>query len=377
MANTLLTPSVIAQEALMLLENNLVWANLVYRDYDTEYRGKKVGDTVTIRGPATFTAQEFTAGGSVTVQDITESSVDLVLEKHFDITVEIGAKERTLDLKDFSMQVLQPQMVAMADAIDSYVASKAVELYIHYGTAGDPIDAIAEIAAINKLLHDYKTPKAGRVGIVDQQAEADMIVLDQFINASVRGDEGTALREASLGRVVGIDWYMNQNVYSHTAGTWAGGSPLIDNGAGYAAGTTAIHIDGCGNAGTIKEGDIFTLGGYHYRMTADYTASADAEGEVDVVIEPGLVAAVSDDDAITEVGDHVRNVVMHPNAFALAVVPLDLPSGAASAEYIQSRGMGLRLVSDYSATSKVDTMSLDVLVGAKAIDPRIALISLG
>ena len=42
MTQTILTPSVIAQEALMILENNLVWANLVYRDYQSEFTGKKV-----------------------------------------------------------------------------------------------------------------------------------------------------------------------------------------------------------------------------------------------------------------------------------------------------------------------------------------------
>ena len=33
MANTFLTPSVIARESLIVLENNLIAANLVHRDY--------------------------------------------------------------------------------------------------------------------------------------------------------------------------------------------------------------------------------------------------------------------------------------------------------------------------------------------------------
>ena len=50
MANTFLTPSVVAREALMVLENNLVMANLVHRDYSDEF--VQVGDTVTIRKPS-------------------------------------------------------------------------------------------------------------------------------------------------------------------------------------------------------------------------------------------------------------------------------------------------------------------------------------
>ena len=58
MANTLLTPSVIAQAALATLYETTVAAQLVHRDYDSEFVAR-VGDTVTIRKPAVFEAKEF------------------------------------------------------------------------------------------------------------------------------------------------------------------------------------------------------------------------------------------------------------------------------------------------------------------------------
>lgn len=57
MANEILTPSIIAKEALMVLRNNTVMASLVHRDYSGEFN--KVGDTITIRKPAEFEAKEF------------------------------------------------------------------------------------------------------------------------------------------------------------------------------------------------------------------------------------------------------------------------------------------------------------------------------
>lgn len=54
MANTILTPSIIAKEALMVLRNNAVMANLVHRDYSEEFAS--VGDTISIRKPASFEA---------------------------------------------------------------------------------------------------------------------------------------------------------------------------------------------------------------------------------------------------------------------------------------------------------------------------------
>ena len=60
MANTILTPDIIAREALMVLRNNAVMANLVHRDYSNEFVAG-VGDTITIRKPAKFDAKEFAA----------------------------------------------------------------------------------------------------------------------------------------------------------------------------------------------------------------------------------------------------------------------------------------------------------------------------
>lgn len=57
MPNTILTPKIIAQEALMVLESQLTMAGLVHRDYSKEF--VRVGDTITIRKPAKFVAKNF------------------------------------------------------------------------------------------------------------------------------------------------------------------------------------------------------------------------------------------------------------------------------------------------------------------------------
>ena len=80
---------------------------------------------------------------------------------------------------------------------------------------------------------------------------------------------------------------------------------------------------------------------------------------------------------ITIVGSHSANLAFHPNAFALAVVPLELPRGTDKASYINYQGMGIRVVFGYDNNSKKDTISFDVLCGAKCIDPRLAVRVLG
>ncbi|MFQ8759322.1 MAG: P22 phage major capsid protein family protein [Intestinimonas sp.] len=114
MANTFLTPSVVAREALMVLENNLVMANLVHRDYSDEF--VQVGDTVTIRKPAKFTAKNF--AGAIVRQDASEGSVAVKIDRHRDVSFEVTSREMTLDIRDFSSQLIAPAMRAIAQAVD-------------------------------------------------------------------------------------------------------------------------------------------------------------------------------------------------------------------------------------------------------------------
>lgn len=122
MSNTFLTPNIVANEALAVLLNSLVMANLVHRDYSNEF--VNVGDTITIRKPAKFVAQNFT--GTTEDQDATEGSVDIKMDRFRDITVPVTSREMTLNINDFSSQVITPAMQAIAQAVDEDLA--AVEI---------------------------------------------------------------------------------------------------------------------------------------------------------------------------------------------------------------------------------------------------------
>ena len=86
--NELLTPQMIAREALIRLKGNLAIANEVYRDYSQEYT--QVGDTVTVRKPATFEAKDFT--DSIDTQDIEEGKVPVKMDLHKDVSVKVTTK---------------------------------------------------------------------------------------------------------------------------------------------------------------------------------------------------------------------------------------------------------------------------------------------
>lgn len=208
MANTILTPDIIAREALMVLRNNAVMANLVHRDYSEDFVGA-VGDTITVRKPATFVADEY--AGSINVQDATESAVSVVMNKHLDVSFAVTSKQMTMDISDFSKQLLEPAMQAFADKIDKMLIaleSEATSRHAHT----DGVIAPADLIAARKFLTAKAAPLTDRRFVVGADAEADLLGNELFVSAEKVGDAGTALREASLGRKFGMDCYVDQNI---------------------------------------------------------------------------------------------------------------------------------------------------------------------
>ena len=209
MANTFLTIDMIAKEALMILRKNAVMAGLVHRDYSKEYVAG-VGDTITIRKPATFTVKDFVESTGITVQDATEEKQTVKMDKFYDVSFAVTSKDLTMNISDFSAQLLVPAMMAFRDKIDAEII-KVAETATHTVTHAEGLIAPADVISARKLLNDGATPLSMRSLVVGTQAEADLLSSELFVSAEKVGStEG--LREASLGRKFGFDTYVDQNV---------------------------------------------------------------------------------------------------------------------------------------------------------------------
>ena len=205
MPNKILTPDIIAREALMVLRNNAVMANLVHRDYSDEFIAG-VGDPITIRKPATFSAKEF--NGEIEVQDATEGNVSVKMDKHLDVSFAVTSKELSLDIEDFSRQFLVPAMQAFQDKIDSYLLGLQSDVTNRFNATNVIQDDIVDA---RKYLTSAAAPLTERRFVYGSDTEAKLLKTELFVSAEKVGDEGTALREASLGRKFGMDFYVDQN----------------------------------------------------------------------------------------------------------------------------------------------------------------------
>lgn len=373
MANTFLTPSIIAKQGLMVLQSQMVMAGLVYKDHGTEFTAAKVGDTITIRKPPTFVQKSFT--GAIDVQNATETGISLTIDKHADVSVALTAKDMSLSLQSFTTQILEPVMRAHAQGLDDYIFSKYYQVYQTVGTAGSPPASLANVVAIDTAMNNAKIPLANRVAVMNPAGKGSLMGIDQFTAAQVRGDGGAALRDASMGRIMALDWYMSQNVPSHTRGTLT--SPVV-NGA-VAAGAVSMAVDGGSASETMKAGDVFTVAGvtgYQFTVLEDATASSGAIATLK--FSPAApTGGFADNAALTVKASHAANLAFHPFGFALGVVPLELPQGAAYAQVVQNDGMAMRVVYGYDISSKTQTMSWDFLLAGKWQQPELAFRVLG
>lgn len=212
MANTLLTPSIIAEAALATLYENTVAAQLVYRDYDTEFVGA-VGDTVTIRKPAVFEAEEFVEADGITIQNATETGVPVVLNHHADVSFQVTSKDLTLKINDFAAQLLNPAMEAISQKIDRDVLSFRDDITTEVGTVSGALWSDPEsLIAAGVELDVNNVPAVDRRVIVGPRTRGKWLENDLLKRADQSGTTA-GLRQGSIGaNLWGFDAYMSQNI---------------------------------------------------------------------------------------------------------------------------------------------------------------------
>jgi hypothetical protein len=117
MANNLLNISMITNEALMVLENQLTFTNRVNKKYSDQFAiaGAKIGYTVNVRKPARFIG---TTGPNLNVEDFYESSVPVTLDTQFHVDTQFSTSDLLLSLDEFSSRVIKPAVAAIANKVD-------------------------------------------------------------------------------------------------------------------------------------------------------------------------------------------------------------------------------------------------------------------
>lgn len=370
MANEFITVKEIARQILPRLIENLVFPNLIHKDFIQEYVTGK-GATIQVKKPVILTAKEFNESQGTSAQDVKEESVDVTLDKLATVDVEFGAIQRATNVDDLNRLFLEPAAVALAEKINSDGLFLYKDIPYAVGTAGTTPSKLTDLANVRKILNTNKVPVAGRVAVWDPEADANFTTIDAIVNAEKSGSTA-ALREGSIGRVFGLDNYMAQGVKQHTTGITKATDVKVNGKV--TAGATSIAIDGTALTGKLVKGDILTIKKNNYVVVED-TADASTNAIASVKVYPAL-PEIADDTVVTLVSGHTANLAFNPMAFAFVTRPLVAPAGVES--YVTSyNGITLRVVRGYDMKYKKEMLSMDVLYGYKTMYPELATRVLG
>lgn len=406
MSNTILTPTAVTRKALEIFHNELEFTRRVNRQYDDQFAksGAKIGTTLKVRKPNQYTVR---TGAVIDVQDTVESSIDLVLATQKGVDINFTSVELTMDLDDFAERILKPAMSRLASQVDFEGLSLYKDVWAHVGVGRTtPATALVALQAGQKL-DEMACPRADRHMVVNPAAQATMVdALKGLFQDS--GKIGTQYTSGQMGRALGFDWAMDQNVNALTCGTLDLAPEIYATGV--EAGTT-IKIDGgTAETETIVAGEVFTIAtvnavnpetkqdtGALAQFVATTTTTGDGTSN-DVTASPALYTATSgvlqNITALPAVNDLVlfngaaakattaglsivNNLAFHRDAFCLATADLIMPQGVDFASRQVYDGVSMRIVRQYDINNDAYPCRIDILYGWKTLRPEWACRLLG
>lgn len=386
MANTLtnVIPQLLAQSIPTLRENS-VMPRIVNRSIDAANRD--LGDTIDVPVPTAITERSVTAAVThATNQDTAATKVQVVLNQWKEASFHLSDKDAESVFGGFIPMQAAEAVKAVANGADSYILGLYTGIYSYGGVAGTTpfASTLGAFKDARKFLNKNAAPMRDRRVVLDSDAEANAVVLSQFLKADERGDQGGIL-EGQIGRKLGADWYLNQNIPTHTAGTFAvasSGEAFVK--ATVAAGVQTLIVDGSTTTtigGSLKVGDVFKIAGEPYVITADASVASSTTATLSIQFSPELRAAAVSKTTIdfAQVSDHPVNVLIHRDAFAFASRPLSRSQMSGGAMFMsapdQISGLALRL--EVARQYKQWTYSYDLLYGAKLVRAELAARILG
>jgi hypothetical protein len=257
--NDAFVPEAWALESLAVLEENMVMAGLVHRDFQDEVAN--FGDVVNTRRPGTFKSKRKTDADSIELQDASADNVQVPLNQHHYISFTIKDGEASKSFQDLLQIYIVPGMQTIARGIDRAICGQV------HSFLGNVVGKLGGLTGMNskdyvlevrETLNKNLAYTTGRRLALAPSSETALLKTDLFMAADSRGDSGNALRDAMLGRILGFDTYMLQN----QPGVY--GAASVDNytkivEADYAAGVSVLTVNAAGD--TPVAGQFVTVAG--------------------------------------------------------------------------------------------------------------------
>ena len=206
MANAFIKAEQVIAQMLGVLERELVLANLVWKDPIPSFKGAK-DDTVSIRLPAFTSARTrvMRSGTALTVDELDETKVDVVLDTHVYKAIGVSDEEMTLDIVDFGQQITAPAMNSVVRKVDDALATEMSAATYEVEETLDEADPYLGILAARIALNKANVPASQRFLAIGSDVELALLGSERLSKFESTGDSAnSALREATIGRIAGF-----------------------------------------------------------------------------------------------------------------------------------------------------------------------------
>jgi hypothetical protein len=398
MANTFITPTWVLKDVARVATNMLKFAANIERWYDDKFKagGAKVGYTVSGRLPQRFRS---TKGQAFQAQPINDQVVPVTLTDQANIATSWSTADATMVVEDVRKRYINPAGEQLANTIDfDGLARMTPTVWKSEGTPGVTPTSMETYMNAGARLTLVATPSDGRTAVLDPMAMVKLVVDTKgLFNPSASISEN--YRSGQFGRnQLGIaEWYQDQNRYSHTTGSFASSTPLV-NGATQTG--SSLLTNGWVTA-TLNKGDVFTIAGVFEVNPQNYASTgrlqqfvvlettSDTAGAMTIPIAPPIIpsgnlqtvtASPAAGAAIIPLGSTIttgagtlaatsspQSLVFHPEAFVFAMADLDadLPGAEVSRVSDNELNVSLRYTRQYQIGNDQKASRIDCLYGFK------------
>lgn len=384
----------VTRKALQILHQKLNFIGSINRSYDDQYAktGAKIGSTLKVRLPNEFTVR---TGANLSVQNVVEQSVDVVMATQKGVDVSFSSVELTLSLDDFAERILEPAMAVLASNIEADALNMALDVYQAVNNVGAPI-TLNRVLTARKMLTDSLVPNSDRTLLLNTQDNLDLVdgLKGLFQDSATISKQ---YRDGMVGRTAGFgDIYENTLLSSQTTGTAAATGSYTVNGAVTANGSTSVTL-AAGTAGTMAVGDVFTIAGcfrVHPETKADtgvlqqfVVTAAKTSGAGAMSFAPAIytstgrqnvtAAGMPNAAALVKIGGNAAvyrpSLAYHKNAFTFVTADLEdvAQYGAWGAREVYD-GISMRVARQYVIGTDTVPCRLDVLYGYKTLRAQMA-----
>lgn len=384
-SQTLLTPTIITKESLVILENNLVMANRINRKFENQF--VKIGNSLTIRKPNRFTV---TTGAGLVIQDIAEPSVTITVSTQAQVAFQFTSQDLTLVVEEFSERYLKPAMAGMANRIDYDCNALFAGVSNVVGTPNvTPSTFSSSVQLVGRRMDDNAAPQDNRT--LQTNPNAYWTISNGMTGFFVMPTAKEALVKGYLSTIGNYEIYMDQNVQGLVTGVHASSNALVS-----ANGQTGSNISTIGWApsDTFTVGEVVTFGNVfninpqsrqstgvlkNFVITAGVTVSATSTATLSIspaIVTSGPYQNVSAGPVSTAAGaagiltgvtgassTFPQNLAYTRDAFGLVMVPMEIPQGVDFAARETYRNISMRVIRAYDVNNDVFPTRIDMLYG--------------